>query len=324
MDDPSASVVAALLTASVALLVGLVTVAQKWRSEAREAWWARAQWAIDKSLSADPVEREIGGDTMGVLGAHSDFGVTDADVRVLEIALLRAMVDTAASTRSGLEQPAAESRSASGNSGELDLSARALPRIPTDAYRVGDNIVVQFDLPGANCESIDLSVEGNELTVSAGRSVPQLENAEWIVSERPYGTFTRQLALGSDLDAIRHEALYRDGVLTVSIQMAEKGKPRKIVVAPSARDEDQRAGTTEDAEDLDTVTPPVAATAVRHLPDPVERAQRSAARALVAVKDRLGEPVDAEAIERAGMAVDERRTSRRRPSSRLGRGGRGN
>ncbi len=109
-------------------------------------------------------------------------------------------------------------------------TARALAGMPMDAYRVGDNFVAHFDLPGVDPGSIDLSVEGTTLTISAERSVPQIENAEWAVAERPFGSYTRQLVLGRNLDTERLEASYHDGVLTVSIPVAEKAKARKITV----------------------------------------------------------------------------------------------
>ena len=110
------------------------------------------------------------------------------------------------------------------------MTARPLSGMPMDAYRVGDNFVAHFDLPGVDPGSIDLSVEGNVLTVTAERSVPQLENAEWSIAERPFGSYSRQLVLGRSLDTDRLEASYHDGVLTVSIPVAEKAKARKIQV----------------------------------------------------------------------------------------------
>lgn len=110
-------------------------------------------------------------------------------------------------------------------------TAHNLAGMPMDAYRVGDNFVAHFDLPGVDPGSIDLSVEGNTLTISAERSVPQIENAEWSVAERPFGSYTRQLVLGRSLDTERLEASYHDGVLTVSIPVAEKAKARKITVS---------------------------------------------------------------------------------------------
>ncbi len=109
-------------------------------------------------------------------------------------------------------------------------TARALSGMPMDAYRVGETFVAHFDLPGVDPGSIDLSIEGTTLTVSAERSVPQLENAEWAVAERPYGSYTRQLVLGRSLDTDRLEASYHDGVLTVSIPVAERARARKITV----------------------------------------------------------------------------------------------
>jgi HSP20 family protein len=117
-------------------------------------------------------------------------------------------------------------------------TARPLSGMPMDAYRVGDKFVAHFDLPGVDPGSIDLSVEGNTLTVTAERSVPQVENAEWTIAERPYGSYTRQLVLGRSLDTERLEASYHDGVLMISIPVAEKARARKIQVtradAPTA------------------------------------------------------------------------------------------
>src|SRR3954462_8934659 len=75
-------------------------------------------------------------------------------------------------------------------------TARALSGMPMDAYRVGDNFVAHFDLPGVDPGSLALSVEGTPLPVPAERWVPQLENAEWTIPDRPLGSYTRQLVLG--------------------------------------------------------------------------------------------------------------------------------
>ncbi|MPQ96707.1 Hsp20 family protein [Modestobacter sp. I12A-02628] len=109
-------------------------------------------------------------------------------------------------------------------------TARPLAGMPMDAYRVGDHFVAHFDLPGVDPGSIDLTVEGTTLTISAERSVPRIEGAEWSVAERPFGSYTRQLVLGRSLDTDRLEASYHDGVLTVSIPVTEKARARKIEV----------------------------------------------------------------------------------------------
>jgi HSP20 family protein len=102
--------------------------------------------------------------------------------------------------------------------------------MPMDAYRAGEQFVVQFDLPGVDPSSIDLDVERNVLTVKAERTPTYGEDVELQVAERPRGVFSRQLFLGDTLDAERIEAHYDAGVLTLRLPIAEKAKPRKIEI----------------------------------------------------------------------------------------------
>jgi HSP20 family protein len=103
--------------------------------------------------------------------------------------------------------------------------------IPMDAYREGDAFIVQFDVPGVDPSSIDLTVEKNVLTIRAERPFEQPDDKDVLVSERPHGTFTRQLFLGDALDAEHIEATYDKGVLTLRVPVAEQAKPRKVEVA---------------------------------------------------------------------------------------------
>ena len=102
--------------------------------------------------------------------------------------------------------------------------------MPIDAYRRGDSFVVQFDIPGVDSESIELTVEQNVLTLKAERSRPVSEGDEVIMSERPWGTFTRQLFLGETLDTDNIDAHYEAGVLTLKLPVAEQAKPRRVAV----------------------------------------------------------------------------------------------
>ena len=103
--------------------------------------------------------------------------------------------------------------------------------MPMDAYRSGDDYVIVFDLPGVNPDAIDLDVERNVLTVRAERRPTAVDDGvEMQVAERPLGVFSRQLFLGDTLDADRISAAYENGVLTVTIPIAARAKPRKITV----------------------------------------------------------------------------------------------
>jgi HSP20 family protein len=103
--------------------------------------------------------------------------------------------------------------------------------IPMDAYRKEDQFLLQFDIPGVDSELIELTVDNNTLTVKAERQAPLLaQGIEALMAERPHGTFTRQILLGDNLDTSRIDAQYSDGVLTLSIPVAEEAKPRRIDV----------------------------------------------------------------------------------------------
>jgi HSP20 family protein len=103
--------------------------------------------------------------------------------------------------------------------------------MPMDAYRSGNDYVVEFDLPGVAPDSIDLDVERNVLTVKAERTPTYDEGAEVQVAERPRGVFSRQLFLGDTLNAESIKADYNAGVLTLRMPIAEQAKPRKIAIS---------------------------------------------------------------------------------------------
>jgi HSP20 family protein len=118
----------------------------------------------------------------------------------------------------------------------LDRLAGPAPGgMPMDIQRLDDRFLVSFDLPGVDPGSIDLTVAGPSLTVCAERTT-RPAGGEWLAAECPRGTFTRRLQLGRDLDTERLDAIYVDGVLTLSIPLAERARPRRIEVTHGGRD----------------------------------------------------------------------------------------
>lgn len=114
--------------------------------------------------------------------------------------------------------------------------------MPMDAWRHGDEFVVEFDLPGIDPDAVDLSVERNTLTVKAERRPANAgtDQVEWVASERAYGVFARQLFLGDNLDTSSIHASYDAGVLRIRIPVADAAKPRTIAVE-SGHDSDRAA-----------------------------------------------------------------------------------
>jgi HSP20 family protein len=102
--------------------------------------------------------------------------------------------------------------------------------MPMDAWRRGNHVVAQLDVPGVRPEDVDVTVERNVLTVRASRRPDLAEEDERIVGERRHGELVRQLMLGDMLDPHRVEADVTDGVLTLRIPVAETATPRKVEV----------------------------------------------------------------------------------------------
>jgi HSP20 family protein len=103
-------------------------------------------------------------------------------------------------------------------------------QIPVDAYRRGDQCTVQLDLPGMDPGSIELTVEKDVLTVGGTRTRTPVEGDQFQITERPYGKFSRQLFLGESLDRDKVTAAYENGVLTITVPVAEQAKPRKVEI----------------------------------------------------------------------------------------------
>lgn len=103
--------------------------------------------------------------------------------------------------------------------------------MPMDAWRRGDEFVVELDLPGVRAEDVDLDVERNVLTVKAERPITDSPDVEMIAAERPRGVFSRQLILGDNLDTDRVSAEYDAGVLRLTIPVSERAKSHKIEIA---------------------------------------------------------------------------------------------
>ncbi len=99
-----------------------------------------------------------------------------------------------------------------------------------DAERDGDTFYVYFDLPGVDPGSIDVTVERNVLQVRAQRQRRTKDGTESVISERPMGVFSRQLFLGDTLNTEKLEAVYDNGVLTLTIPVSDRAKPRRIEI----------------------------------------------------------------------------------------------
>jgi HSP20 family protein len=121
---------------------------------------------------------------------------------------------------------------------------RATTTMPIDAYRHQDQWVVKVDLPGVDPSTIDLTVDRNVLRIQASRDWRPEEGDLVLAAERPRGAFARQLMLSDDIDTSAIRADYSDGVLTVTLPVAEAAKPKKVAISTSGGGK----GTTVEAQ----------------------------------------------------------------------------
>ena len=137
-------------------------------------------------------------------------------------------------------------------------------RMPMDLYRDGDHYVLTADLPGIDPGSVDIDVDGQLLTIRAERTLSEGQGVKWITREREAASFLRQLNLGQGIDTEGIAATYSNGVLTVSIPVSEKAKPRKVQVMSDASAPTIQARESAQASDAARVD------AAAQEPQPVE------------------------------------------------------
>ena len=94
-----------------------------------------------------------------------------------------------------------------------------------------ENFYVRAEIPGARASDLKVSAEGNVVSISGKRDVSD-ENGSgsYHRRERSGGVFSRSIQVPSDFDRDRIKARYANGVLTLTLPLAERMKPRQIPV----------------------------------------------------------------------------------------------
>ena len=121
--------------------------------------------------------------------------------------------------------------------GALDVpSVSGLLDWPTgpaiDLVEGDDEILVMADLPGVRKEDLELSVQGNLLTIKGSKKLEEPTKSRKVVrTETWVGSFSRTVNLPDSANPDKIEALYRDGVLRVRIAKREESKRRTVQIS---------------------------------------------------------------------------------------------
>lgn len=96
-------------------------------------------------------------------------------------------------------------------------------------FETKDGYVVEAEMPGVNKEGLEITIEGNELTILGHRNSEQV-NGQALFRERRLVDYRRSFELDPAIDATKVSAKIDQGIVTVTLPKSEKVKPRKITV----------------------------------------------------------------------------------------------
>ncbi len=115
--------------------------------------------------------------------------------------------------------------------GAQTLSAWALP---IDVFTSEDAIILQADVPGLKPEELQVTLEGDTLTIRG--ELKATEDRKFLLRERPTGKFERTLTINTPIDHAKVDASFENGVLTLTLPKAEAVKPRQISIKAKSID----------------------------------------------------------------------------------------
>lgn len=102
--------------------------------------------------------------------------------------------------------------------------------VPVDIYTTDEDVVLIAALPGVHPDNVEVTFEGNTVTIKGEFPQPEEPNMNWHLQERYYGPFERTIRLHIPVNMDKAEATFEHGLLRLVIPKAEEIRPRKIKV----------------------------------------------------------------------------------------------
>ena len=101
-----------------------------------------------------------------------------------------------------------------------------------DLYQTEDSVVVKASLPGLKSEDVDITVTGDQITLRGEVKDEHEEGdaAAYLVREHRFGAFERSLRLPTEVKTDKASAEFENGILTVTLPIAEEVKPKAITI----------------------------------------------------------------------------------------------
>lgn len=100
-----------------------------------------------------------------------------------------------------------------------------------DCYVKDNNFVVRADIPGVDPKNIEISIMGNMLTIKGERrGEVEEKKGGYLFHEAAYGTFERSFTLPEGVDVTNVHAIYKNGVLELTMPAKAEALPKKVKV----------------------------------------------------------------------------------------------
>lgn len=111
------------------------------------------------------------------------------------------------------------------------LGAGGESSVPVDMYQQDGTLIIKAPMPGIKPEDIDISIVGDTLTIKGeSKQEKEIREENVIRRERRFGSFSRSLSLPTPVDTGKADASFENGVLTLTLPVAEEAKPKAIKV----------------------------------------------------------------------------------------------
>ena len=98
-----------------------------------------------------------------------------------------------------------------------------------DMYQTDNEVVVKASIPGLKAEDVQINVSGDVLTLKGEvKQEEERQDKAWHIREHRFGSFERSIALPTDVKSDKAEAMFENGILTITLPKADEVKPRTI------------------------------------------------------------------------------------------------
>ena len=98
-----------------------------------------------------------------------------------------------------------------------------------DMYQTDNDVVVKASIPGIKAEEVQINITGDILTLKGeARQEEDRKERSWHIREQRFGSFERSIVLPTDVKSDQAEAVFENGILTITLPKADEVKPKTI------------------------------------------------------------------------------------------------